>query len=178
MILSNTTKIPTDFILGSGKKPRINPLPYNHPPVKTLVISPNQLFTQGLAIEFEHDDTVDIIRASTSVYNALEYWSQQPSEVFPDLLLIDTQQRRIACREAILRFKCLHNPMKILVMGDHFRDERIKDYFDVGADGYVDQAASAATFRQAIDFVVHHHKKFLFTPQLPFHGYVVMEEYE
>jgi DNA-binding NarL/FixJ family response regulator len=178
MTLSKNFQENNNFVLGTGKKSTIHPMKYTRPAIRMVVITPNQLFANGLKVEFAAGDVVNIIHNNTSAFTSLQYWEQQPRSVFPEVLLLDTQQRKLSCHEVMLRFKYLHQKTKIIVAGDHFRNENIKDYFDVGADAYVDQAASGLTFLKAIETVVCHEKQFLYTPQLPFHGHIVIEPYE
>src|SRR5690606_9682505 len=91
---------------------------------------------------------------------------------------LDTQQRKITCCEAILWFKRLNEKTKILVMGDYFRNENITEYFEAGADGYIDIAAGGESVAYAAYLLVHEGKRFVYTPTLPLQGYIVLEPFE
>lgn len=177
-MMSFTKKITpvNDFILSSNKHTKITPLP--RPPTKIIIITPNEMLMTGIKCVLKDNESINIIRTNTAIINSLFYWRHQEEEDFPHVILVDTQQRRISCYEFIIRFKNLNDKTKILVMGDQFRHEKLQEYFDAGADGYLDQAASTSTFVQAINTVVHDGKKFLFTPLLPFHGHIVLEPFE
>lgn len=174
MTLSNNFQHNNDFILGASKPSKIHTMKYKKLPIRMVLITPNQVFANGLKVEFKARDVVDLITTNTSAFNALQYWTQQPCEAFPDVILIDTKQRKLSCREVVMRFKLLCQKTKILVAGDCFRNENIQDYFELGADGYIDQAASGSTFLKAIETVVHYDKKFIYTPDLPFHGHIIL----
>lgn len=178
MTLSNNLQHNNEFILGAGKPSKIHPIKHKKSPICMAIITPNQMFLHGLNVEFKARDVVDIITINTSAFNALKNWTQQPCEVSPDIILIDTKQKKLSCREMVMRLKFLCRKTKILVAGDYFRHENIQDYFELGANGYIDQAASGLMFLTAIETVVYHDKQFLHTPLLPFHGHIIRDPYE
>lgn len=178
MFLSKKIQSVNQFVLSNGKPPKIKPVPHNKPVIKMLVITPNEVLLRGLKVTLEKSNVVNIFRDNRAVVNALNYWEQQEKEAFPDLVVLDTQQRKMTCCEAILWFKRLNDKMKILVMGDYFRNENIKEFFDVGADGYIDIVAGGESIAYAAYRIVHEGKLFLYTPTLPMNGYIVLEPFD
>jgi DNA-binding NarL/FixJ family response regulator len=173
MILSKKPVAVNEFTFCGGIKPKINPIDYRRAPVRTALLTPNRVFAIGLTNAFENKDMVDFIKVSTSALNAITHWQQQPRCDFPELIILDTYQYQISCTEAIQRFKALNAATKILVMGDHFRNEKVERYFYMGASGYIDQSATIPTFRYAIDTIMQQ-QQFLHSPELPFNGCLVI----
>ena len=178
MIFSKKSQAVNQFVLNNGKPPKIKPVPSNKPIIKMILITPNELLARGLKVTLAKSNMVQIVRDNQAVVNAVRYWEQQEKEAFPDIVILDTQQRKMTCCEAIMWFKRLNDKMKVLVMGDYFRNENIKEFFDIGAEGYIDQAAGGETVVYAASLLVHESKYFLYTPALPMRGYILLDQAE
>lgn len=177
MILSKNKTAVNEFTFCGGVLPKTKPGTYQGKPIRLMSITPNRVFIEGLKGELlKHgDNLVDFTKFNISALNAIVYWQQQEKSGYPELILLDTYQKKISCVEVIQRFKSLNAATKILVIGDYLRHDTIEQYFYSGADGYIDQAATAMMFRYAIEVIVQEGKKFLHTPILPFNSYLVIE---
>lgn len=178
MFLSKKNQSVNQFVLSNGKPPKMKPELSAKPVIKMAVITPHEIVLRGLKVMLSKRSEVQITRENQVIVNALNYLERQEKEALPDLVVVDTKQREMSCCEAIMRLKWLDEKMKVLVMGDHFRNENITDFFGAGAEGYIDQSANGELFAYAASVLAHDGKYFLYTRLLAMRGYIMTDPIE
>jgi len=117
---------------------------------KILIVEDHRLLREGIKAILSTRDNLEIIGEATDGLEAV----RAVKRVNPDIMLLDLSMPRMNGL-SVLREAKSHNPdIKIIILTIHQSEERVKEVFAAGADGYCWKNDSRRELLAAIDSVL------------------------
>jgi DNA-binding NarL/FixJ family response regulator len=118
--------------------------------VKVLIVEDHRMLREGLKAILATRGDLEIIGEATDGLEAL----RAIKRVQPDIMLLDLSMPRMGGLSVLLEAKRYQPDIKILVLTIHQSEERIKEVFTAGADGFCNKNDSRQELLVAIDSVL------------------------
>lgn len=117
---------------------------------RVLIVEDHRMLREGLKAILSARSDLEIVSEATDGIDAL----RAVKRLKPDLMLLDLSMPRMNGLSVLLEAKEFHPGIKILVLTIHRAEERVKEAFAAGADGYCSKNDSRRELLLAIDSVL------------------------
>ena len=118
---------------------------------KVLIVEDHRMLREGLKAILSTRDDLEVVGEAIDGLEAL----RAVKRAKPDMMLLDLSMPRMNGLSVLLEAKSYHPDIKILVLTIHQAEERIKEVFAAGADGFCSKNDSRQELLVAIDSVLN-----------------------